>query len=197
MSKAERTKQQILEVTAPIFNKKGYDGTTLTDLCDATGLTKGALYGNFESKEELALFAFQFAARKVKSMVGSEVNAKSTYKDKVLAMLTFFSTYVLNPPVPGGCPLLNTAIEADDHHTTLRSAVAVELESTIKFMSDLIDRGKKEGEFRSDIKSREYALLFFCAVEGALMFARVSPTDEAMKVIVKQCKRIVEQISND
>jgi TetR/AcrR family transcriptional regulator, transcriptional repressor for nem operon len=197
VTKAERTKQQILEATAPLFNMKGFDGTTLADLCEATQLTKGALYGNFENKEDLAVAAFQYASKRVKSMVASAVDVHVTYKARLLAMLTFFSDYVFNPPLPGGCPLLNTAIEADDYHTSLRQAVAAELESTIRFMTNLIDRGKRAGEFRTDIKSREYAFLFFCSVEGALMFARVSPTDEAMRLVVKQCKQIIDQISNN
>jgi TetR/AcrR family transcriptional regulator, transcriptional repressor for nem operon len=195
MTKAERTRLQILESTAPLFNTKGFDGATLADLCKATGLTKGALYGNFDSKEDLAMAAFCFAMVKVRDLVAEELNGKVTYRDRLLALLAFYSKYVFSPPVPGGCPLLNTAVEADDHHTSLRKAVAAELESTVSFMTSLIDKGKKTGEFRPDIKSREYALLFFCSVEGALMFSRVSPTDEAMKVVVKLCKKLVDQIS--
>lgn len=195
MTKAERTKQQILEATAPLFNKKGFDGATLADLCEATGLTKGALYGNFENKEELAVAAFQFASQKVKAFVSERTAGAATYRDKLLALLNFFSAYVYHPPVPGGCPLLNTAVEADDYHTSLRKAVAAELENSISFMSSLIEKGKRAGEFRPDIRSREYAMLFFSAVEGALMISRVSPTDEAMKLIVKQCRRMIDEIS--
>lgn len=50
MSKAERTKQFIIEKTAPIFNAKGYMGTSMNDIMNATGLTKGSIYGNFETK---------------------------------------------------------------------------------------------------------------------------------------------------
>lgn len=195
MTKAERTKMQILEATAPLFNQKGFDGATLADLCAATGLTKGALYGNFQNKEELAVAAFQFAAQKVKTFVSAKTATATTNREKLLALLSFFSAYVYHPPVPGGCPLLNTAVEADDHHTSLRKAVAAELESSISFMESLIDKGKRAGEFRRDIRSREHAMLFFSAVEGALMIARVSPTDEAMKLIVKQCRRIIDEIS--
>ncbi|MCP2807331.1 TetR family transcriptional regulator, partial [Salmonella enterica subsp. enterica serovar Typhimurium] len=59
-SKAERTRQYIIDKAAPIFNKKGYAGTSLNDLIEATGLTKGAIYGNFENKDEIALEAFDY-----------------------------------------------------------------------------------------------------------------------------------------
>ncbi|HAE68223.1 MAG TPA: TetR/AcrR family transcriptional regulator, partial [Sphingobacterium sp.] len=54
MSKAEQTRQYIIEKTAPIFNKKGYFATSLSDITTATGLTKGSIYGNFKDKDDLA-----------------------------------------------------------------------------------------------------------------------------------------------
>ena len=59
LSKAERTKRFIIKKSAPIFNKKGYAGTSLSDLTQATGLTKGSIYGNFKNKDEVAVCAFQ------------------------------------------------------------------------------------------------------------------------------------------
>ncbi len=58
LTKAERTRQYIIASTAEIFNKKGYEGTSLTDLTSATKLTKGSIYGNFRNKEEVAAAAF-------------------------------------------------------------------------------------------------------------------------------------------
>jgi AcrR family transcriptional regulator len=196
MKKSAKTRQRILELTAPLFNTQGYEGTSLADLCNATHLTKGALYGNFQNKEQLALAAFQYAVQKVKEKVVSGIENQKSNKAKLLSLLDFYANYVFNPPVDGGCPLLNTAIEADDHHKTMRRVVAKELESTVSFMADLIDKGKKSQEFKPDVKSREYAFLFFCAIEGAIMVARVSPTDEAMRLVVKQCKYLIDQISN-
>ena len=53
------TSEIILNKVAPIFNKQGYVGTSLTDITKATGLTKGAIYCNFSNKEDLALKSFQ------------------------------------------------------------------------------------------------------------------------------------------
>ncbi len=195
MTKAERTRQQILHATAPLFNQRGYDGATLQALCEATGLTKGALYGNFGNKEELAREAFRHAMGIVRTCMAEELRGKQSAKDKLVALVGFFAKYVYNPPVPGGCPLLNTSIEADDYLVDMKAEVAAAIDSTIAFMARLIDEGKKAGEFLPGTRSREYATLFFCAVEGALMVSRVSPTDEAMKTVVRLCKRLLEDIS--
>jgi TetR/AcrR family transcriptional repressor of nem operon len=60
MTKAERTRQFIIEKAAPIFNQKGVAGTSMSDIMEATKLAKGGLYGNFESKEEICVEAYKY-----------------------------------------------------------------------------------------------------------------------------------------
>ncbi len=195
MTKADQTRQYIIEKTAPLFNRKGFDGTSLSDLTTVTGLTKGALYGNFEDKDEIAREAFQFAMAKVKRLARQRVGEKTTFREKLSALLGFYAQYVKNPPVPGGCPMLNTAVEADDHRVSMRKVVARELEDTITFIAGLIRGGMAAGEFRKDIKPKELAYTFFCSVEGALMFSRVARSSEAMEMVVRHCRNILKEIS--
>jgi TetR/AcrR family transcriptional repressor of nem operon len=195
VTKGERTRQQIIEATAPIFNIKGYEGTSMADLCEATGLTKGAIYGSFENKEELSKAAFYYTIRQMRWHGNQRLNVRTTYKDKLIALLEFFTAYVLHPPVPGGCPLLNTAVEADDHRIWMKKIVADELQNSITHMTQLIDLGIKAGEFKAEIKSRDLALFFFCAIEGAIMFSRVSSSEEAMKAVVRNIKEIIDRYS--
>lgn len=184
----------IIEKTAPLFNKKGFDGTTLSDMEKATGLTKGSLYGNFRDKDEIASEAFRYSMRKVKTLVREKVDAVRTNREQLEALLDFYAEYVFDPPVEGGCPLLNTAIEVDDTRATMRRVVVKELTSTIDFISSLLEKGVKAGEFRKDIKPRELAYTFFCAIEGAIIFSRVERSDEPMNIVVQHCKSILERI---
>ena len=195
MTKADRTRRHILEKTAPLFNSKGFHGTSLSELTAVTGLTKGALYGNFQDKDEIAVEAFQYAIGKVKEQVRQELHNASTCKERLLLLLSFYSKYVFNPPVPGGCPLLNTAIEVDDHRTSMRRIVVKELHFTINFIQNLIEQGIGKNEFRSDTEPAEIAYTIFCAIEGALMFSRVERSREPMDIIVRHCKKILDQIT--
>lgn len=195
MTKGERTRTEILEKTAPLFNTKGFEGTSLADLCQATGLTKGALYGAFKNKEALANAAFEYSVACVVDAISSIVNSKQTYRAKLLACAEFFSTYVNNPPVKGGCPLLNAAVEADDSGKKNRKRVAVKLESMIDFLAGLIEDGKHAGEFKRSVHARETATVIFCAMEGAIMFARAVGNDHAMQCVTKHVKRLVNEIT--
>ncbi len=61
MRKGEQTRQEIIREAAPIFNQHGYEGAALSDLMKATGLEKGGIYRHFESKQQLAAEAFDYA----------------------------------------------------------------------------------------------------------------------------------------
>ncbi len=197
MNKAQRTRRHIIEKTAPLFNMNGFDGTSLTDLCRVTGLTKGALYGNFADKEELATEAFRYTIARMRSVGSRSMLPQTSYRKKLDALLAFFLQAVLNPPVRGGCPLLNTAVEADDHRPSMRKVVVEELEKSVNSMTKLLDRGKESGEFKKDFNSREMAMVFFCAIEGAIMFSRVSASRNPMSIVTKQLRSMLDQITTN
>lgn len=114
MSKAERTRQFIIERTAPVFNKLGYAGTFLHDLTEATGLTKGAIYGNFENKEAVALAAFDYNMSLVQAGQRGDTTSSSSVREQLLALPRFYRQVFPRLQAGGGCPILNTAIETDD-----------------------------------------------------------------------------------
>jgi AcrR family transcriptional regulator len=195
MGKATVTRQYIIDKTAPVFNKKGYNGTSLNDLTEATGLTKGSLYGNFDNKEEIATAVFHFSMEKVRETARAKMEKFASSKDKLLALLDFYSQYVFNSPIPGGCPLMNNAVEADDDLTFMKKAVSTEIKKTIDLISSLLVRGKKDGEFKSSVNEKELANVFFCSIEGAIIVSRVSSSDAAMRSVASFNKNLLKQIS--
>jgi AcrR family transcriptional regulator len=194
--KAARTREYILEKASPLFNQKGFDGTSLADLQAVTGLTKGALYGNFESKEVMASEAFIWSTAIVKKLIAEELKDLGSFKDKLYGLLDFFAGYVSRPPIAGGCPLLNAAIDVDDHHVAMRPVVGTEIRRMVAFMELLIRKGIRAGEFKKGTNAREIAYMFFCMIEGALMFSRVERSREPMDIIINHCKYKLDQISN-
>src|ERR1700710_3155929 len=124
VSKSERTRQFIIESTAGIFNTKGYAGTSMSDLTDATKLTKGSIYGNFENKEAVALAAFEHNICKVSGVIASEMNKHTLYKDKLMVYVKVYGDFFAKSFPTGGCPILNTAVEADDTHPLLKERAA-------------------------------------------------------------------------
>jgi TetR/AcrR family transcriptional repressor of nem operon len=195
VTKAEKTRQHIIESSAALFNCKGFAGTSMSDLEQTTGLTKGALYGNFSSKEEIAGEAFKYAMKKVRSAVREKLKRADTYKGQLLSLLDFYGEYIFNPPVPGGCPLLNAAVEVDDEHASMRRVVVKEIMQTVNFIDELLTKGVEMGEFRKDTNTKSLAYTFFCVIEGAIMFSRAERSIEPMEIVLKHCKKQLDLIS--
>ncbi len=195
MSKATKTRKFIIERTAPIFNTKGYEGTSLTDLTASTGLTKGSLYGNFTDKEDMAREVFRFTIERIREVAKTFVGNGGSPRQRLLKLLDFYESVYSNPPVQGGCPLLNTAIEADDYRISMKKVVASEINKSIEFMNVLLKQGVEEHEFRQDINTRELATVFFAAIEGGLMISKVSSSPLALSAAINHCKSIIKSIT--
>ncbi|ULT41575.1 TetR/AcrR family transcriptional regulator [Niabella defluvii] len=124
MSKAEKTRQFIVAQTAPVFNEKGYAGTSLADLTNATGLTKGSIYGNFENKDEVALAAFDYNFNRVTHYIKEQILTTDHSIERLLVYPKVYRNFLTIPFLKPGCPILNTATEADDTHPQLRERAA-------------------------------------------------------------------------
>jgi AcrR family transcriptional regulator len=193
--KGERTKEFIRTQAAPLFNKKGFDGTSLGDLTAVTGLTKGALYGNFKNKEGIALAAFGYSMQHIRMVMKARLDPIPSNKQKLQALLGFFSEYAMQPPIPGGCPMLNYGVDADDNHRFLRKVVVKEMKATIDFIRKCLARGAESGEFVSAIDAEGLARMFFCAIEGAILVSRVTGSPAPMQAVVTHCRSVLDTVS--
>ena len=193
MRKSERTKQFIIRIAAPVFNKKGYAGTSLSDLTDATGLTKGSIYGNFDNKESLAVHVFAYGVGRIREHVQSHLTGAQTVMEKIYRFLDFFLAYVFNPPVPGGCVLLNTAVEADDNYPALKEQVALELTHSVDYLKQLLEEAVATGAVSNTCHPDNMAHAIFCSIEGAVMMSRVYDNTEPMQAVISYWKNQLQQ----
>ena len=178
MRKGERTKQEIIRKAATIFNEKGYDGAALSDLMRATGLEKGGIYRHFDSKEQLAAEAFDYAWKVALDTRFEGTQEISNTVDRLKRIVWNFRDQ-RSGLVPGGCPLLNTAINSDDGNTKLRSKALAALRSWLKRLQSVIEEGKRRGEILRGVDSSELGTLIISTLEGSLMVSRLRRKDDA------------------
>lgn len=195
MSKAERTKQFIIEKTAPIFNMKGYSGTSMSDITEATGLTKGSIYGNFENKDEVAIAAFKFNVKRLQDTFAKEIEKQKTFKDKLLVYPRLYSDYYDLRVTQGGCPIINTATEADDTHPVLRKKVENTILAWRDKLADLIQQGITAGEFKAQsIDPERTALTIIAIIEGAVMIAKITGKLSNLSDIMLALHKIIDDL---
>src|SRR4029077_16208917 len=164
MTKGEQTRRKIVEAAAPIFNQRGYEGSSLNALMEATGLKKGGIYRHFASKEELAAEAFDYTWEAAWNARLLHVAEKATGIEKLKQLIANFVEH--RSPVAGGCPILNTAIDADDGNPVLRARVAKALNSWVSRLQVIVEQAQEHGETRSGVDSKAVATLIVASLEG-------------------------------
>ena len=164
MSKSEKTKAFIIETIAPIFNKNGYSAMSLSKITAATGLTKGAIYGNFENKEQLAIAVFQFSVRRILRDLNAHVNRGKTPLEQLNNVATFYHNYYEYNIKLGGCPILNTGVDANNHNPLIIAKVRAYNERILDRFSNLIESCKTSNEIKTSIDSKLYAKRFFLMI---------------------------------
>jgi TetR/AcrR family transcriptional repressor of nem operon len=191
LSKAERTKQFIVEQTAPVFNTKGYAGTSINDLMSATGLSKGSIYGNFENKDEVALAAFDYNFGKVTSYLRTKIAAAENSVERLLVYPQTFRNFLTIPFLQAGCPILNTSTEADDTHPLLKEKATDALLSWKKSIENQVKRGIERKEIKPGTDPTEIAVIMISMIEGAIMQAKVSGRTSELRIAMNYLEKLL------
>lgn len=194
ISKSERTKQFIVERTAPVFNEKGYAGTSLTDLTNATGLTKGSIYGNFDNKDEVAIAAFDYNFSRVTLYLKDRILASDNSIERLLVYPKVYRDFLKIPFLKPGCPILNTSTEADDTHPKLRERAANALAFWKTSIENQIKRGIQRGEIKADANPTELAVIMMSIIEGAIMQAKVSGKPTDLRIAMNYLEKVIVEL---
>ena len=191
MRKGEHTRQEIIRKAAPIFNQRGYDGAALSDLMRATGLEKGGIYRHFDSKQQLAGEAFDYAW---KLAIDTRFEGMQDIPNAVDRLRLFVRNFRDRRAglVPGGCPLLNTAIDSDDGNPKLRKKVRQALDYWLNRLQSIAEEGKQRDEIHSAIDSAELAMLIVSSLEGGLMVSRLQRKDDALDSACRHLEKYLE-----
>ncbi len=171
--KGARTRQRIVEQAANVMSVRGYSATSMADLARETGLEKGSLYNHFDSKEALALAAFDYSVALVGRRFDVALAGQERAIDRLRAIVGVFRSLADAPPLPGGDPVLNMAIESDDAYPALLERAQAAMTIWQKLIGKAAKEGMANGELRPDIDPRELASVITSTLEGAVMMSKL------------------------
>ncbi len=191
LSKAQKTTQFIIETVAPIFNRNGYAATSMNDLTEATGLTKGALYGNFKNKEELALAALNYNIKKLLEKIESKLITSQSPIQKLFILTNFYRYYDDYSRDLGGCPILNIGIDANNQHEILIDRIKYVILKMQTGIASIIDEGKTTNEIKITVNSMMYAKRIFSMIEGAMFIAYTMKDNDYLKDMMNHIDQMI------
>lgn len=193
ISKAELTKLHILETVAPIFNKNGYAATSMQDITKATGMTKGAIYGNFKNKEELAISAFKFMVKKLLKRIGDHINLSNSPIQKLFLITDFYRNYYTMSKEFGGCPVLNVGVDANNQNTLLLENVRLVIEKIQKQLAEVIENGIAVKEIKNNVNALQYAKRIDTMIQGAIFMTYTLDDEFYIKDTMNQIDQMIHQ----
>lgn len=167
MRKGELTRGYIIETCAPIFNQLGYANTSMSKIMEATGLEKGCLYGHFKNKEELAVEVFDYSINEIFNLKFLPLRQLECGHERLIQFIYGFCH--VKSPIPGGCPIFNTAVEQDNGNCVLKKRAIKNLNEWVDELVSYIELAKKNKIYRSNIEPRSIAVFILSSLEGGLI----------------------------
>lgn len=173
-TKAERTTAFIIETVAPVFNKHGYVGTSMSDLTEATGLTKGAIYGNFENKEALALAAYEYSINKLLNAIDERLNIEGGSLEKLFSLTKFYRNYDIFTLEIGGCPVLNVGVDARHNNKQLAAAASETIKLIEGKIALVLENGVNNNEIYLPVPPLQFAKQLYTMIQGAIAMSTIT-----------------------
>jgi TetR/AcrR family transcriptional regulator, transcriptional repressor for nem operon len=194
MRNPEVTRERILSKSGVLFNTQGYKATSISDITDATGLTKGAIYRHFGSKENLERETLFHLSSFMFLKLRDKIKDEKTAGDKLRAIFRFFNSYVTKPELKGGCPLLNAAIEADDAHPVLRKEAVKVLEILRGSVATILKNGVRFNQLKKSTDADGFSAVIIASLEGAIMMSKLKGNNDDIRRITLFLERQLKDI---
>lgn len=194
MRNRDETIGAILKQASRLFNSHGYKATSIGHITKATGFTKGAVYRHFKSKEGLEAETLAYLTSQIYENLGKRIKQEKNAGDKLRAVLSYHESYVTKPPIQGGCPLLNAAIEADDSNPQLRKKAHGILNTLKESIIHILDRGIEYKQIKKTVDKNYFATVMIASLEGAIMMSKLSKTDHDIRTVLKHLEKMISDI---
>lgn len=185
--RAERTRAHIVETAAVAFAAHGFDGVSLNDLIAESGLSKGAFYFHFSSKQDIALAAFRAKQEQFVSLLAAQTAPKKA-ADRAAFILRRRAQLLREDPSLGCVTRLGSYF---NERSAPGSVYASYLDERVAAIAGLVAEGQREGQFRADLDARGAARAIFASVIGVDTLSHLSSggkdlearTDELIDVL--------------
>jgi AcrR family transcriptional regulator len=189
----DQTRENIIRQAAALFNMQGFAGASMSDIMAATGLQKGGIYRHFESKEQLALESFDYAVRVMGDRFREALEDRRDAIGRLRAIISVFARVPADPPVPGGCPVMNAALENDDGNPALRDRARAAMDGLRALVVRVAKGGLERGEVRAGVDPDELASVMIATLEGAVMLSKLYDDPAHVRRAVEHLERYLDE----
>jgi TetR/AcrR family transcriptional regulator, transcriptional repressor for nem operon len=198
------SKEHIIKVACKLFLQKSYREVTMQELVKSTGLSKGAFYHYFESKEQLFLEVLEFFFSSVmihhyeKYSMDSFYNFYHDYANEIKTYGNEYVKYLIGDESEGqfNINFFNMAFDALKLFPDFRAKMVNEQKKELKIWIDVIGSARDKGEIKSTMSDEEIAQIYIYSSDGVAMHMVMKGTrvEEMVAPFMKLWDKLYEQI---
>lgn len=166
---------QAVDRALELFWRRGYEGTSVRDLMDSTGLGQGSLYGTFGDKHGLFLRTLDRYAELTTCQVVERLEADGPVRPAIRSMLRDMADDALCDPERKGCLFVNAAAELLPHDAEVGERIEVAFARIEDALCAAVRRGQVSGEIAEGRDARTVARFLLTAVQGLRVVGKATP----------------------
>lgn len=186
----EERRAAILEGALHCFAEKGYAATTIDDIVRYLGISKGAIYNYFTSKEEMYAQIMESRMKRLASSLDDDQDKEMSASAKLRRLMERFMAQQIDDLRR----LLGFHLEYSLHasrQNELKASIKKHDDSALAFMAELIAEGKRSGEFRADVDERLAASMFWALRDGIALNILSHGGQEEYAVLMREMERML------
>ena len=185
-----KSKEKILSAAENLIHKKGIEATSISDLQEATGLTRSSLYFHFPNKHALCRQVLEQEWERFRAMLEETVSPDKPMGGLPDLFQAFLELNRENEYV-GGCIFGNTALEMSDSDESFAGVLEEIFDEWKEELEDALAAAQRRGEVRSDMGAGALATQTVATIEGAIMLARLKKEDETFRACMEGLERFL------
>jgi len=188
---AETKRSALIEAATDLIRRDGYAAASVGRICSEIGVTKGAFFHHFESKEALALACLAaWNEQGVAMDAGAPYQRIADPTERVQAYMTFYIELFSSPELLKSCLAGTAAQEVHTSHPALRDGAHECLASATERLKALLDAACRQRRRRLDTAS--LASLWTATLQGALVLCKASQNDAVIGASLRHIKTYIE-----
>jgi len=194
-TKGIQTRQQIVKKTLQLFSVKGYFNTSISDILEATHLTKGGLYGHFRSKEAIWKAVYEEAVRIWRGIVFKDVRKTGDPLKRIEKTIeNALRDYLGADVFEGGCFFANMLVELSGQSAAMNKQV---LRGFVRFSSlfrSWLEEADRKGLVKKGLNFKEIADFIVISINGAVTLYSAGRDPGIWKQTISQLKFFIKQL---
>ncbi len=179
----------VLEAAMRAFWARGYQGTSMADLVAATGLNRGSLYAGFGNKRDLFLLSLQHYDRSYRMGALEELRRDNDPKQAIFAAFDLVSRE--DQALPGGCLMVNSAIELAPHDPEIATLVEASMRQVEAFFANCLHAARALGDLPGDRDIEDTAKVLQGLMVGLFVLRRAKAERPVFNAVLAELRRIL------